>query len=125
VGGCLSVMKGTLETLVFDSERAAELTSGGFTTATDLADYLASRGMDFPQAHRVVGEVVTHCLEQGKTLEALTVDELAGFSELLDADALEWLAPAASIARRSCAGGTAPDSVRRQIADARTFVSEP
>jgi argininosuccinate lyase len=123
--GSLSVMKGMIETISFDSARAAELAAGGFMTATDLADYLASGGMDFPQAHRMVGEVVTYCLQEGKTLEALSLDELARFSDLLGADAREWLTPAASAARRSCLGGTAPDAVRQQITMARSMVSKP
>jgi len=122
--GCLSVMEGTIGTITFNRERAAELVSGGFMAATDLADYLASKGMGFPQAHSVVGEVVAYCLEQGKGLEALTLPELAGFSTLFEEDALTWLTPAASIARRSCTGGTAPDAVKRQMADARAMVSK-
>lgn len=119
---CLKVMERTLATMSFDRERAAELASGGFMAATDLADYLAARGMGFPQAHEVVGQAVAYCLQEGKTLEALTLDELARFSELLGADALEQLTPASCVARRACRGGTAPDEVRARIEEARKLL---
>jgi argininosuccinate lyase len=121
--GCLAVMERTIATMTFDSDRAAEHVSQGFMTATDLADYLSSRGMEFPQAHRVVGEVVSYCLSSGKELEGLTAGELAGFSELLDEAALECLGVDASLSRRSSAGGTAPAEVARQLAAARQMIS--
>jgi len=124
ISGSLAVMRGTVSTMEFDRDRAAELSKGGYMTATDLADYLAARGLEFPEAHRVVGEVVSYCTEQGKPLDALTLDELQKFSGLLGQDAIEWLAPAASIARRNCAGGTAPEAVARQIEHARALISE-
>ncbi|MHB8893889.1 MAG: argininosuccinate lyase [Candidatus Geothermincolia bacterium] len=116
--GCIAAMKGTIETLSFDRERAAELVSGGYMTATDLADFLVTKGVEFPEAHRVVGEVVAHCLAEGKPLDALSPDELAGFSELLEPEALEWLTAEASIARKVSTGGTAPSAVLRQISEA-------
>ncbi len=119
VSGSLVAMRGTVETLEFDIERAAELARGGYMTATDLADYLAGKGMEFPQAHRIVGEVVSYCVKNGKALDELSGGELAGFSELLGPEALEWLSATASVARRSATGGTAPSSIRKQIADAR------
>lgn len=120
---CLAVMERTIATMTFDSARAAELARGGFMTATDLADYLSSKGMEFPEAHRVVGEIVSYCLSSGKKLEGLTTEELAGFSELLDEAALECLGVDASLSRRSAFGGTAPAEVRRQLAAAREMIS--
>ncbi|PKQ28885.1 MAG: argininosuccinate lyase [Candidatus Anoxymicrobium japonicum] len=123
VAGCLAVMTGTLATLTFNRDRAEALAAGGFMTATDLADYLVSKGMEFPEAHRVTGEIVSYCIEKQTTFEALTHDELAKFSGLFGEEALEWLTPAASISRRACHGGTAPEAVTRQIADARAMIS--
>jgi argininosuccinate lyase len=121
--GCLAAMKGTVETLSFNRNRASELARGGYMTATDLADFLVSRGVDFPSAHRLVGEVVTFCMDQGKTLDALTPDELGGFSDLLNVEALDWLSPGASIERKVITGGTATSAVHAQLARARAAVS--
>jgi argininosuccinate lyase len=123
VASCLLVMKGTVATISFDRERAAELSGGGFMTATDLADNLASAGMDFPEAHRVVGEVVAYCASKGIELTSITPDELSGFSEALDPAAIECLGADSSVARRSAVGGTAPESVRTQLSRAREMIA--
>jgi argininosuccinate lyase len=121
--GCIAAMDGTFATLEFDRERAADLAGGGYMTATDLADFLASKGVEFPEAHRIVGEVVAHCIGQGQQLDELTVDELARFSDLLTEEALTWLTPEASVARRSCAGGTSRASVEARIEQARASLA--
>jgi argininosuccinate lyase len=120
--GSLAAMGGTLSTISFNRERAAELASGGFMTSTDLADYLAVQGMEFPEAHRIVGEAVSYCLQEGKRLDELTAADLEQFSELLGEGSAEWLTPQASVARRSLPGGTAPEAVRKQITAARDMV---
>jgi argininosuccinate lyase len=121
--GCLLVMERTVATMGFDTEKAAALSVGGFLTATDLADYLVSKGVEFPAAHRIVGEVVSYCLKEEKTLLDLNERELAGFSETFGADTLEWLSVDASMARRAAEGGTAPDEVRRQLEAAKEMIS--
>ncbi len=123
VTGCLHVMEQTVDTMSFDRERARELVRGGLITATDLADFLVEKGMDFPQAHEVVGKVVAYCLKEGKGLDDLTVDELQGFSGLLDAEALRWLSVEESLARRACLGGTSPLEIARQLESTRRMVS--
>jgi len=125
VFACLDVMGTTVGALAFDPGRAAELAAGGFMTATDLADYLAGKGMDFPQAHAVLGRMVNYCVAEGKGLGDLSADEMLQFSELLGPGALEWASPEASAGRRTCDGGTAPEAVSRQIALARQAVARP
>jgi argininosuccinate lyase len=122
--GSLMVMQGTISTITFDPGRASELAGGGYMTATDLADYLASRGLDFPEAHRLVGEVVAYCAGEGKGLQELTVEELARFSDLLGGEAIESITVASSMERRSCTGGTASAEVATQIARLRETISQ-
>ena len=119
----LDVMGQTVATLTFDRERAASLAAGGFMTATDLADYLAEKGLQFPEAHGIVGRIVTYCIAQGKGLGDLSAEEMLEFSELLGPDALEWTGAEASAGRRVCTGGTAPEAVARQIALAREMIA--
>lgn len=120
---CLEVMGRTVATMTFDAERASELAAGGFMTATDLADYLAEKGMEFPQAHAIVGRIVTYCIARGKGLGDLSAEEMLQFSELLGPDALQWTSAEASAGRRTCVGGTAPEAVSRQIDLAREAVA--
>jgi argininosuccinate lyase len=110
-------MRRTLATAQFRRERMAAATTGDFSTATDLADYLVRKGLPFRDAHEVVGRVVRHCLERHLTLETLDGPTLGAFSPLLAAnepEALSVLSVASSVRSRRSAGGTAPDAVRLQ-----------
>jgi argininosuccinate lyase len=89
--------------------------AGGFSLATELADYLVERGLPFRQAHEVVGKVVRHCVESGRTLESLAPGELGRFSPLLDAGACRRLTVESAIARRALPGGTARPNVTARI----------
>ncbi len=88
-------------------------------TATDLADYLVGKGVAFRDAHEVTGKAVAHAIARGKELHELELDELTGFSSLIEADVYEVLTVAGSVAARNHYGGTAPAEVRRAAARAR------
>jgi argininosuccinate lyase len=88
---------------------------GGFLTATDLADYLAQRGMPFRSAHEVVGRIVGHCEKVGISLWDLDLPGLQKFSPAFAADALLCLSVEASVISRRSEGGTAPMRVRSAV----------
>ncbi|MDZ4763612.1 MAG: argininosuccinate lyase [Chloroflexota bacterium] len=90
--------------------------------ATDLADYLVKKGMPFREAHGVSGRAVRLAAEKGVRLPDLTLDDLRGLSPLFDADVTAVFDFEASVARRNSIGGTAPETVRDQIALARRTV---
>lgn len=90
-------------------------TQRGFLLATDLADYLVTKGLPFREAHRVVGEMVKYCQERGKELETLTLEEMKAFCHLIDEDVKEALNIKKAIERRRSWGGTALTEVKRQI----------
>jgi len=99
--------------------RAAE---SGFSLATELADYLAERGLPFREAHHVVGRIVRHCAEAGKELRDLSLSELQGFHPLFGEDALPLTRLETAIHRRRSYGGTAPEAVREALKVARLEV---
>lgn len=99
--------------------RAAE---SGFSLATELADYLAERGLPFREAHHVVGRIVRHCAENGKELRELSLSELQGFHPLFGEDALPLTRLETAIHRRRSYGGTAPEAVREALKVARLEV---
>jgi len=111
----LDVLSGTMATLNVRKERMAESVSGGFVLSTDVADYLAKRGMPFREAHGVVGELVQYALGVGKDLTDLTLEEYRRFSAAFDADVLE-MDVGTSLSARSDVGGTAPQTVRAALA---------
>src|SRR5205823_14182269 len=85
VAGCVAAMTLLLRHLRFRTDRMRAATYGDFSTATDLADYLAQRGVPFREAHEVVGRVVRWCEERGRDLESLTATELVAFHVAFDA----------------------------------------
>ncbi len=106
VKASLSITAELLDHTEFNVERLRAATSGGFMTATDLADYLVRRNMPFRQAHGVVGRIVAFCQERDCELVDLTLAELREFSELIEADIFEVLSVDGSVKSRVCTGGT-------------------
>ncbi len=104
-----------LEGTTFHAERMAEAVRGDFSNATDLADYLAKKGMPFRQAHEVVGRIVRECLGNRTPLEAMSVEALRKHSPLFEADIVPALQPLAVLKARTTRGGTAPEAVAAQI----------
>jgi argininosuccinate lyase len=100
-----------------EAMRAAALQ--GYATATDLADYLVKKGLPFRDAHEAVAHAVRACETRGCDLTDLSLDELRAFSTLIGEDVFAVLTLEGSVAARDHIGGTAPNQVRRAIADAR------
>jgi argininosuccinate lyase len=119
VKSTMRVFAGMVATLTVYSERMEEMCLSGFLNATDMADYLAKKGMPFRQAHEVVGRIVTHCLKKVIVLENLSLDELHRFSPLFDEDVFDALRMEGIVNSRRVDGGTARSNVLRAIKKAR------
>ncbi len=91
----------------------------GYSTATDLADYLARQGVPFREAHEVVGKLVGLCVKTNRQLWQLEESELQAAHEKLDSRALEVVTVQSSVAARTSYGGTAPKRVQEAILEAR------
>jgi argininosuccinate lyase len=103
-----------------NAERMRSAALEGYATATDLADYLVRKGLPFRDAHEAVARAVRLAIERSCDLSALSLEDLRGFSHLVDADVFVLLTPEGSVASRNHLGGTAPDQVRAAIARARS-----
>jgi argininosuccinate lyase len=97
----------------------------GFSTATDLADYLVRRGLPFRDAHEVVGKAVAYGVANDKDLSDMAIDELKVFADIIDVDVFDVLTLEGSVAARNHVGGTAPEQVRKAVAQARQRLIEP
>jgi argininosuccinate lyase len=117
---CLKVFGEMMPHLKANRPRMREAAFKGFSTATDLADYLVKKGMAFRDAHHVVGAAVAHASAQGCDLSELSLDTLKRFSPTIEADVFEVITLDGSVAARNHVGGTAPKQVRAAIARART-----
>ncbi len=116
--GSLRAFADMVPALVCKRENMYTAARMGFSTATDLADYLVRRGLPFRDAHEVVGNAVAHGVEQGKDLADLSLDELRRFSDRIERDVFEVLTLEGSVAARNHVGGTAPAQVRQAVKDA-------
>ncbi|MAT83515.1 MAG: argininosuccinate lyase [Gammaproteobacteria bacterium] len=120
---CLTAMRGLIPAVEARPERMTAAARLGFTTATDLADYLVRRQVPFRDAHEIVGRAVAFALDQGKDLDALTLDELKRFGgDAIEAGVFDVLTLEGSVAARNHIGGTAPAQVRAAIERARARV---
>ncbi|OGQ97763.1 MAG: argininosuccinate lyase [Deltaproteobacteria bacterium RIFOXYD12_FULL_57_12] len=118
VGQCLALAAELLTGLFFRLEVLDAATRGGYMTATDLADYLVVKKLPFRSAHAVVGRIVAFCVEQGRELTELALDELRVFSPLIEADVFAVLSVAGSIDSRQSLGGTSGQTVALALAQA-------
>lgn len=123
LGDCLDVMARLLPACTFHPERMRSACDGGFVTATDVADYLARRGVPFREAHHVTGRLVGWCIAEQRTLPSLSLAEFRRFSEAFDEDIRTAVTVEASVAARTSYGGTAPDRVAAALTEARARLS--
>ncbi|MCL4255878.1 MAG: argininosuccinate lyase, partial [Anaerolineae bacterium] len=117
----LPVVTAIIQTLKLNPDKMrAALTED--MLATDMADYLVSKGMPFREAHHVVGQVVRLASERGIGLTKVSLADLQGLSALFEVDISEWLTFEKSVARRANFGGTAPKAVMEQIEIAESWM---
>jgi argininosuccinate lyase len=96
----------------------------GYSTATDLADYLVRKGVAFRDAHDIVGQAVLYGVKNAKDLSEMTLEELQCYSPVIDADIFQVLSLEGSVAARNHPGGTAPQQVRSAIARVRARLGD-
>jgi len=122
--GCLKVFADMVPAISCNPESMRAAAMRGFSTATDLADYLVRKGTPFRDAHEVVGKAVGYCIERGIDLSGLSLEELQRFSPVIAPDVAVVLSLEGSVAARSHIGGTAPAQVRAAIERARRRIAE-
>ena len=120
----LTVFTAMLRTVTFRKDVMARGASGGFTNATDCADYLVRKGVPFRDAHAVVGRLVAHCLNEDKALLDLSLEELRAFHPAFDADVFDDLSMIACVEKRRIPGAPAPDMVQQAIDAGRAALKE-
>jgi argininosuccinate lyase len=104
-----------LEGMAVDEKRMRNACDDGFLTATDLADYLARKGVPFRKAHEITGRIVRYCEEKGKRLKDLSLKELRSFHSRIGEDVREAISLSRSVHLRNTRGGTGSERVRRRL----------
>jgi len=120
VEACLEAMTILLrEGIEFCPQHLSEAVAADFANATDVADYLAARGVPFREAYALVGQLVRQCLSEGKRLPDLTLAEWQALHPAFEADIYAAIAPERGVAARNSEGGTGFEQVRQALAQAR------
>jgi argininosuccinate lyase len=120
VKACLSVLTGMMSKIRFNKKIMSKAAESGFLTATDIAEYLARKGLPFRTAHEITGKIVRYCLDKKKTLPDLTLQEFKKFSDLIGKDVFSRIQTEVSINRKNSYGGTARIRVLARIREIKT-----
>lgn len=119
----IKVFNGMLSTIKFNKERMLDSAKGGFTNATDAADYLVKKGMPFRDAHSVIGKMVVYCIKEGKSLNDLSLEEYKSFSETFDDDIFDAIDLQVCVDKRLTIGAPGYDVMKKYVKDADDFIS--
>ena len=124
VGKCLEVFVPMIETMKPLRENMYNASKRGFINATDLADYLAKKGMPFRTAYKIVGTIVAECIKNNITLDEMSLDAYKKHSDVFDADLFDEISLETCVRKRISAGSTGYESVAYQIEYVSKFISE-
>ena len=120
---CMICMKGMIATMSINQDAMDEQAKKGYLAATDVADYLAKKGMPFRKAHEVVGHLVLLCDKRGCDLSDLSLDDFRAESELFEQDITEALDLESIVAARTTFGGTGHSAVKEQMEQAKDVLN--
>jgi len=121
--GSARIMAGLWRTLDVRRDRFEDTLRGDFLLATELADFLVTKGVPFRDAHHVTGQIVGWCEQLGGDFSLLDVDRLKTFHPAFDEEAMAWLDPRAAAERRTSFGGTSSGEVARQVGELRAWIA--
>ena len=117
-------MTGLIGDIQFEAGNMKAAADGGFTTATDLADYIVEKGVPFRKAHEITGKFVALCLAKGCGLTDLGIDEMREECDAIGVDVFNILKVESSVGRRDIPGGTAGNQVQIAMEEARDWLAK-
>ncbi|MCB5952711.1 argininosuccinate lyase [Enterococcus sp. BWT-B8] len=120
----LEIMAGMIQNMKINTDIMEKSTEKDFSNATELADYLAGKGMPFRQAHEIVGKLVLQCTKQGIYLQDIPLEEYQNVTPLIEADIYDALASRTAVKRRNSLGGTGFEQVRKAVNHALKELSD-
>ncbi|CDQ38132.1 argininosuccinate lyase [Virgibacillus salexigens] len=113
--GALSLFAPMIESMNVNKEAMYKAVQNDYSNATDFADYLVGKGITFRESHAITGETVLYCIKENKYLTDLTIKEFQTFSNAIESDIYDYLAPEAVVQARNATGGTAKNQVTAQL----------
>lgn len=121
---CLPVFCDMISTMTVNKENMLKGSKGGFTNATDAADYLVKKGLPFREAHSVIGQMVFYCIEKDISLDQLTISEFREFSPIIDEDIYNAISMETCVNDRKVIGGPAKEIVEKAIKKGELFLED-
>ena len=124
VKGCIALFNGMLATMKFNKERMRASANGGFTNATDAADYLVNHGVPFRDAHGIVGRIVLYCIEKGIAIDDMSLEELKAISPVFEDDVYEAISMETCVNKRLTVGAPGKEAMEQVIAAEKKYLEE-
>ncbi len=124
VKGCIALFNGMLATMKFNKERMYASANGGFTNATDAADYLVNHGVPFRDAHGIIGQLVLYCIDQNKAIDELSLDELKAISPVFEEDIYDAISMETCVSKRLTIGAPGQEAMKKVIEQERAYLDE-
>ena len=124
VKGCIALFNGMLATMKFNKERMYASANGGFTNATDAADYLVKHGVPFRDAHGIIGQLVLYCIDQNKAIDELSLEELKAISPVFEEDIYDAISMETCVSKRLTIGAPGQEAMKKVIETERAYLAE-
>ena len=110
--GCIVLFNGMLDTITFRKDRMRASAEGGFTNATDAADYLVNHGVPFRDAHGIVGQLVLYCIDKNISLGQMSLEEYKAISPVFEEDIYDAISMDTCVAKRNTIGAPGPQAMK-------------
>ena len=120
--GCIKLFTGMIKTMKIHKKAMAKSALGGFTNATDAADYLVKHGVPFRDAHGIIGQLVLYGIENNKSLDDMTLEEYKAISPVFEADIYDAISLETCVNLRNTIGGPGTDAMKNAIAMEKTYL---
>lgn len=123
VKNCITLFTGMISTMRIDRPRMKDSAAGGFTNATDAADYLVNHGVAFRDAHGIIGRLVLRCIELGVSLDELSLEEYKNISPVFEEDIYKAISIEECVSKRNTIGAPGPESMKDVISKNETYLN--
>ena len=124
VKGCLALFTGMIRTMKFNKDIMEKSAMHGFTNATDAADYLVKHGVPFRDAHSIIGHLVLTCIEKGKAIDEMSIEELKEISDVFEPDVYDAISLKTCVEKRLTIGAPSKTSMEQAIAAYEVYLKE-
>ncbi len=122
--GCIVLFHGMLDTMTFRKDRMRASAEGGFTNATDAADYLVNHGVPFRDAHGIIGQLVLYCIDKGISLGEMSLEEYKAISPVFEEDIYDAISMETCVNKRNTIGAPGPEAMTKVIEAYEKYLAE-